>query len=531
MSLKAELTIWSNAIKSYDSENFNDAIAEFTKIGDTSKILWNIGLDCYFAVGYHQAGVSNFMLGNYAAALKDFEDALLYLRGNQTINYEQLGLDFRLYSCEVLFNCGLSKIYLRQIQDGLNDLNEARSQKVIKQHDVIDDAIRDQGREYNVFSVPVGILFKPSQMKLNNLAARDYMGKAILLAATDVNDAFTTFTGITRLQRGQTPTGAPLDAGHPLSRSASVSAIPQESDVTPMAGRMTRSNTVATTMPRKSELSSDRSLTTTKPLAKITTDFSNTPTQPLAAPIGQSKRSPGDLAKSRPVAGPARNSSPLLQTPQNRYEAKSLAVTELYDEYYTSEQGFDNEIPLDLPPIGDVRRATAIENWSYTTPLGASPIVALSRKTSTDATASIGQNMLANLSTQPPSSSNKPMGQGMGLRRTTSLATSNRESNGEGNSEVESFYDMVKIRVKVNHGIHKRGMSIMPFDTFESFIKMLYKKFPEIKIEEMNIKFKDEDDDILSMRDESDFETAIDVARILGENKGRNEGRLEIWVD
>jgi hypothetical protein len=61
---------------------------------------------------YFQCGVSNFLLGRYELAYKDFEEALLYLRGNQAINYEQLGLQFRLYSAEVLFNKGLCHIYL-----------------------------------------------------------------------------------------------------------------------------------------------------------------------------------------------------------------------------------------------------------------------------------------------------------------------------------------------------------------------------------------------------------------------------------
>jgi len=82
------------------------------------------GLDNYLAVAYFQCGVSNFLLGRYDLASKDFESALLYLRGNQSMcvppyrcpdfahscnissNYTQLGLAFTLYSAEVLFNKG-----------------------------------------------------------------------------------------------------------------------------------------------------------------------------------------------------------------------------------------------------------------------------------------------------------------------------------------------------------------------------------------------------------------------------------------
>ncbi|WVQ67470.1 uncharacterized protein L199_005670 [Kwoniella botswanensis] len=594
MSLKAELTTWSKAISSYEAGDYEEAISEFSKISDTSKICWNIGivlatlgkhqeaveefgraveLDCYFAIGYQQKGVSNFMLGNCQDALKDFEDALLYLRGNQTINYEQLGLDFRLYSCEVLFNCGLSKIYLGQMESGLSDLRNAQSQKMIKEHDVIDDAIRDGGRDYNVFSVPVGVLFKPSQKKLKNLASRDYMGKAILVAATDVNDAYTTFTGITRLQRGQTPSGAPLDASHPLGRSASDSAIPQDTGTT----RMTRSNTVGIS-PNSSHRSADptlnrhsrsntmdnelplatpalnRSITSaTRPAVKITTEFTQRENQPLSAPERQLSNSFDTnlamLPKSS-TAGPGEpplrlgaGESPYLQTPQlnPRSNIKSSAVTELYDEYYQSIQESPEEdgivIPDNLPPIGGAKR---IEAWSNRTPLGASPSIALSRKGSATASTTIGQNMMNNQKRLQPQTQLPPIsfgsrspgggGGSIPLTRTLSAATSNRESNYEVGSENGSFYDMMKIRVKVNYGAHKRGMSILPSHTYEIFINLLKDKFPELADQPLDVKFKDEDGDILSMRDEGDFEAAVDVARILGEGNGRGEGRLEIWV-
>lgn len=71
-------------------------------------------------------------------------------------NYEQLGLSFQLHSAEILFNCGLAKIYLGQVDAGIGDLREAAGQKALPEHAVIDDAIRDRGADYNVFSVPVG---------------------------------------------------------------------------------------------------------------------------------------------------------------------------------------------------------------------------------------------------------------------------------------------------------------------------------------------------------------------------------------
>ena len=101
-------------------------------------------LDQYLAVAYFQWGVSNFLLGCFDRALENFNDALLYLRGNTMIDYAQLGLTFKLYSCEVLFNRGLCYIYLQQRDAGLQDLSYAVKEKVVEDHNVIDEAIQDQ---------------------------------------------------------------------------------------------------------------------------------------------------------------------------------------------------------------------------------------------------------------------------------------------------------------------------------------------------------------------------------------------------
>lgn len=101
-------------------------------------------MDQYLAVAYFQQGVSNFLLGDFEEALANFNDTLLYLRGNTMIDYAQLGLLFKLYSCEVLFNRGLCYIYLQQKDAGMQDLSYAVKEKVVEDHNVIDEAIREE---------------------------------------------------------------------------------------------------------------------------------------------------------------------------------------------------------------------------------------------------------------------------------------------------------------------------------------------------------------------------------------------------
>ena len=166
----------------YDRNDSQRAFEAFQIIADTSKILFNCGvihatlgrhtaavsrytlyvhqipcssgqidyynratsLDQYFAIAYFQQGVSNFLLGDFEEALANFNDALLYLRGNDQINYEQLGLNFTLFSCEIMFNRGLCYIYLQQKAPGMQDLKYASKEKKKLAHDVIDDAIKDK---------------------------------------------------------------------------------------------------------------------------------------------------------------------------------------------------------------------------------------------------------------------------------------------------------------------------------------------------------------------------------------------------
>jgi len=70
-------------------------------------------------------------------------------------NYTQLGLAHTIHSAEILYNLGLTKVYLGQVAAGMLDLRRAQEEKSVPEHGIIGDCIRDHGRGYNVFSVPV----------------------------------------------------------------------------------------------------------------------------------------------------------------------------------------------------------------------------------------------------------------------------------------------------------------------------------------------------------------------------------------
>ncbi|KAK0226330.1 NADPH oxidase regulator NoxR [Armillaria fumosa] len=548
MSLKAELETWAAALKAYDEEDFEKSLDLFSRIGDSSKIQTNMGLiyatlgeheaaverfneattmDGYLAVAYFQCGVSNFLLTRYDLAYKDFEEALLYLRGNQAINYEQLGLNFRLYAAEVLFNKGLSQIYMGRLDPGLADMQEARRDKVTDEHNVIDDAIRDRGDGYTVFSIPVGVLYRPSEKKLKNAITKDYMGKAKLIAASDPGDAYTTFTGVTLLKQGISPSGVYISRSNTRSPEAepslirsftappTVSLLPKPDDE-PRAS-LARSKTTLNVLSTAREPSSPSGPSSAPPIVRSDTAIVATRPSPnagigaIGGPVrGLSVRKPG--VSSNPVSpSPPPPEPPTKTSSPSRSQAPRL--TEFYDGYLDA---YTSEPPAPLPTMPPDRVAAwANKNANPNYP----PVLA--RSTSRSAPAS---------NYAPSSFGGGTMRRKLTRRGTSRQAISRAQSSyedeeeGYGSGEYEDGpFELVKIRVKLHYEDEVRGMALSPETSFDEFMSKITVKFGKA----LNMKFKDEDGGKVTMRDESDYDLAIETAR--ESSKGKPEGKLEIW--
>jgi hypothetical protein len=544
MSLKAELETWAAALKAYDEEDFEKALELFSGIADSSKILTNMGLiyatlgeheaaverfieatnlDQYLAVAYFQCGVSNFLLARYELAAKDFEEALLYLRGNQAINYEQLGLKFRLFSAEVLFNKGLSQIYMGRTQEGLADMEEARKDKATDEHNVIDDAIQDRGEGYTVFSIPVGVLYRPSEKKLKNAVQRDYMGKAKLVASSDTSDVVTTFTGVARLKAGISPSGLYLDrpdlleseaANSNLLRSATVPSVMPTMKATdgPRSAGVERSKTTANVTPSPARATSPKEA---GPGAGGITRSNTQITPARASPnagIGGPVRG---LSVRRPGAPP--NNAPAAAGPP--VPGKDPRLTEFYDDYIDSYGGEDNSPP---PPNNQAGGSDRVGAWA--------------RNNANPNYPPIGRNG----SRSAPGSQYAPSSYGgtgsirrKPTRRNNPRASSRIQSTYEEEEEgyvsgeyEDGPFELTLIRVKLHYQDDIRGMTLSPDIPFAEFVDKVTAKFGK-DINGLDLKFKDEDGGKVSLRDESDFELAIETAR--ESSKGKSEGKLVIW--
>ncbi|KAF9433643.1 hypothetical protein BGZ76_009175 [Entomortierella beljakovae] len=215
-SLKYELDQWNEGVIAFDQGLYEDALDIFEPIADSAKIHFNIGvvfatlgdfeaastayeqatkLDQYLAIAYFQNGVANVALEDYTRALECFHDSFLYLRGNMVIDYTQLGLDFKLFSCQVLYNRALCYIEIGEMDLAMTDLWRASREKQTPEHDMLDQALRDKGRDCTVFTVPQGVLYRPPESKVKNSKKKDYLGNSKVIAAIDASDSFTGFNG------------------------------------------------------------------------------------------------------------------------------------------------------------------------------------------------------------------------------------------------------------------------------------------------------------------------------------------------
>ncbi|TFY51149.1 hypothetical protein EVJ58_g10716 [Rhodofomes roseus] len=106
------------------------------------------------------------------------------------------------------------------------------------------------------------------------------------------------------------------------------------------------------------------------------------------------------------------------------------------------------------------------------------------------------------------------------------VSTYEEEEGYESGEWDEGPMELMKIRVKLHYNDDVRGMALTPDMLWEEFLERVTSKFNR-SLDGLGMKFKDEDGGKVSLRDEMDYELAIETARESA--KGKAEGRLEIW--
>ncbi|XP_074078310.1 neutrophil cytosol factor 2 isoform X1 [Macrotis lagotis] len=217
MSLAEAIRLWNEGVLAADKKDWQGALEAFTGVQDPhSRISFNIGCiymilenmkeaekaltrsinrDKHLAVAYFQRGIVFYRMENYDSALLDLKEALTQLRGNQLIDYKILGLQFKLFACEVLYNIAFIHAKKEEWKKAEEHLALAMSMKTEARHSKIDKAMEAVWKQklYEPVVIPVGKLFRPNEKQVAQLAKKDYLGKATVVASVVDQDSFSGF--------------------------------------------------------------------------------------------------------------------------------------------------------------------------------------------------------------------------------------------------------------------------------------------------------------------------------------------------
>ncbi|XP_053198329.1 neutrophil cytosol factor 2-like [Scomber japonicus] len=208
MSYVDTLRDWDNAATCADKKDFSEALRIFSSIKEpNSKICFNIGClhllnqdldDAGKICGLqYDAKVIKLIIPvqRYEECLADFQQALQALRGNQLIDYKALGLRYKLYACDVLYNAALAEAQLGQWKKAHENLVEALNYKTEVKLNMIDKALNATLKEqlFKLVEFPTNVLFKPNKQCVSQLEEKDYLGKAKVVASLIPQDDFSGF--------------------------------------------------------------------------------------------------------------------------------------------------------------------------------------------------------------------------------------------------------------------------------------------------------------------------------------------------
>ncbi|XP_065265475.1 neutrophil cytosol factor 2 isoform X1 [Emys orbicularis] len=229
MSLAETIRLWNEGVCATDRKDWTAALDAFTSVQNPpSKLCFNIGCihlilgnlaeaeqafarsinrDKHLAVAYFQRGTVFYRRENYELAIEDFKEVLALLRGNLLIDYKILGLPFRLFACEVLYNIALLYAKLEDWRKAEEHLTLAISMKTEPRHNKIDRAMEAilKHRLFEPVAIPPGKLFRPNEKQVAQLEKKDYLGKATVVASVVDKDSFSGFAPLQLQTPGPPP--------------------------------------------------------------------------------------------------------------------------------------------------------------------------------------------------------------------------------------------------------------------------------------------------------------------------------------
>lgn len=211
------IRLWDEAVKAIDIRDWQGALSKLNQITDhncrtmfvvasTHIALGQVDLaikaldrviakDSCLAVGFFQRSAVHMMANRLEEALSDCIWAQKYMRENPVIDYKQLGLRYKLYSWQVLYNAAAVHSRLQQWDKARDILLAASQERGAGRSNLIDTALEAISRKdvLEPLLLPEGEVFRPRKLEVDQLKPRDFLGEAKVITSMIPNDDFRGF--------------------------------------------------------------------------------------------------------------------------------------------------------------------------------------------------------------------------------------------------------------------------------------------------------------------------------------------------